>query len=87
MCIERHVQIYGDNSSDSTSWLNPRKNGRKNALITPFGQVDAPNDWDTLESLSFNINQLVRLEDSEHQQLEMLVPPKLPRPVQMQMAI
>jgi hypothetical protein len=75
-------------SADSTSWLNPRKNGHENALITPKGSMDMPKEWDVSQGIAFNIQQLVSLEKpSQVIQLELLCPPKLQRPVQLKLAL
>jgi hypothetical protein len=74
-------------SADATSYLNRRKNGPKNALITPFGQVDAPERWSVDECISYSIQTLASLEETydkqKNFQLDFLVPPKVKRPIQL----
>lgn len=74
MCIERHVQIYGDNTSDSKAWAFC---GRMGELITPAGHVNAPDHWSAEECIAFNSKQLRDLEENYERsfQMPMLIPP------------
>jgi len=74
MCIERHVQIYGDNSSDSKAWAFC---GRMGELITPAGHMKAPDHWSAEECISFNARGLRDLEENYDRvfQIPMLIPP------------